>query len=190
MPRKVTPVPKGFRTVTPVLTVAGAHNAIEFYSHVMGAEERTRIHGVDGYSIAHSELKIGNSLVIVSDENPAFGIHAPSAVTGSAVNMHLYLADVDAVWTRAMEAGATVLVPLADTYWGERFGKFIDPFGHVWSLAQRIERLSAEEIAARAAALSAPVEVAPLDVAPLDADGVAFALDVAEPVFEQAVEAA
>ena len=171
MPRKVNPVPKGFRTVTPVLTVAGAAQAIDFYAHVFGAEERSRVYGLDGVSIAHSELKIGNSLVIVSDENPAFGIHAPSAFGGSAVSQHIYVADVDGVWERAIEAGATVLVPLADTYWGERYAKIVDPFGHVWSMAKRVEHLSADEIAARAAALTAPVEIAPVEVVDaVDAD--------------------
>ena len=153
MARKVSPMPKGFRTVTPVLTVADAHSALEFYADVFEAEERTRIYALDGLSIAHCELKIGNSVLIVSDENPAFANPAPTSLGGSAVAVHLYLADVDAVWQRAIAAGATVLVPLADTYWGERYGKFVDPYGHLWSLAKRIEQVSADEIASRAAAV-------------------------------------
>jgi PhnB protein len=170
MTRKVNPVPNGFRTVTPVLTVAGASTAIDFYAYVFAAEERTRVHGVDGLSIAHSELKIGNSLVIINDENPAFGIHAPTTIGASPVAVHLYVADVDAVWQRAVESGVTVVAPLADTYWGERYGKFIDPYGHVWSLAMRTERLTADEIAARAAPLSAvaPVELAETNEAPVE----------------------
>lgn len=168
MPRKVSPVPKGFRTVTPVLTVAGAAAAIDYYTHVFGAEERSRVYGVDGVSIAHSELKIGNSLIIVSDENPAFGIHAPTTIGAAAVSVHLYVADVDAVWQRAVDAGTTVLVPLADTYWGERYAKIVDAFGHVWSMAKRVEHLSADEIAARAAALAAPEVFEPVQI--FDAD--------------------
>ncbi len=154
MPRKVSPVPKGFRTVTPVLTVAGAASAIEFYAYAFAAEERCRVYAADGISVAHAELKIGNSLVIVSDEAPAQGIYAPSSLGASPVAVHLYFADVDAVWERAVEAGATIIVPLMDTYWGERYGKIVDPYGHVWSMAKRVESLSADEIAARSAAVA------------------------------------
>ncbi len=156
MSRKVSPRPKGFRTVTPVLTVAGAAGAIDFYGSVFGAEEGARIYREDGVSIAHSELKIGDSQVILCDENPYFGIHAPTTIGASPVVVHLYLTDIDATFERAIEAGATVLVPLADTYWGERYGKFIDPYGHVWSIGKRVENLTADEIAERAAALAAP----------------------------------
>ncbi len=163
MSRKVSTAPKGFRTVTPVLTVAGAASAIEFYSYVFGAEEGARIYGEDGLSIVHSELKIGNSVLIVCDENPALGIHAPTTLGASPVSVHLYLDDVDVVMERAIEAGASVAVPLADVYWGERFGKIVDPYGHVWSLAKRVEELSADEIASRAAALSAPAILEPVE---------------------------
>lgn len=163
MSSKVSSVPQGFRTVTPVLTVAGAAGAIDFYAHVFGAEERTRIYGEDGLSVVHSEQKIGNSMLIVCDENPVLGIHAPTTLSASPVMVHLYFDDVDSVWERAVEAGATVLVPMADAYWGERYGKFVDPYGHVWSLAKRIEDLSADEIASRAAALSAPATLEPVE---------------------------
>ncbi len=151
MPRKVSPVPKGFRTVTPVMTVAGASSAIEFYAYAFGAEERCRVYNADGISVAHAELKIGNSLVIVSDELPAQGIFAPTTLGASPVSVHLYFAAVDSVWERALKAGATVIVPLTNTYWGERYGKIVDPYGHVWSIAKRVEALSADEIAARGA---------------------------------------
>lgn len=163
MSRKVSTAPKGFRTVTPVLTVAGAASAIDFYAYVFGAEEGNRIHGEDGLSVVHSELKIGNSMLIVSDENPALGIHSPVALGASPVAVHLYLDNVDSVWERAIEAGATVVVPMAEVYWGERFGKIVDPYGHVWSLSKRIENLSADEIASRAAALSAPAIMEPIE---------------------------
>ncbi len=163
MHHKVSSAPKGFRTVTPVLTVAGAASAVDFYAHVFGAEERNRVYGVDGLSVAHSELKIGNSMLILCDESPALGIHAPTTLGATPVSVHLYFDDVDAVWERALEAGATVLVPLADVYWGERYGKIVDPYGHVWSLAKRIEDLSADEIASRAAALSPPATLEPVE---------------------------
>ena len=158
MPRKVSPVPKGFRTVTPVLTVAGATGAIEFYAYAFAAEERCRVYAADGLSVAHAELKIGNFLVIVADEAPAQGIYAPSSLGGSPVAVHLYFADVDTVWEKAIEAGATVIVPLTDTYWGERYGKIVDPYGHVWSMAKRVESLSADEIAARSAAFAGSLQ--------------------------------
>ena len=107
MSRKVSPRPKGFRTVTPVLTVAGAAGAVEFYASVFGAEEGARIYREDGVSVAHSELKIGDSQLIVCDENPYFGIHAPTTIGASPVVVHLYLTDIDATWERAVEAGAT-----------------------------------------------------------------------------------
>lgn len=154
MPRKISPVPNGFRTVTPVLTVAGATSAIKFYAYAFGATQRCRVYAADGVSVAHAELKIGNSLVIVSDELPAQGIYSPTTLGASPVAIHLYFADVDTVWERAIEAGATVIVPLTDTYWGERYGKLVDPYGHIWSIAKRVEALSADEIAVRAAAFA------------------------------------
>lgn len=163
MTRKISPAPKGFKTVTPVLSVAGALSAIDFYTHVFDAEEGNRIYGQDGLSITHAELKVGNSMIIICDENPALGIHAPTTLGSSPVIVHLYFDDVDAVWERAIEAGASVLVPLADTYWGERYGKFVDPYGHIWSLGMRVEELSADEIASRAAALSAPAALEPVE---------------------------
>ena len=178
MSRKVSTAPKGFHTVTPVLTVAGAASAIEFYSYVFGADEGVRIYGEDGLSVIHSELKIGNSILIVCDESPALGISAPTTLGASPVSVHLYLDDVDSVMERAIEAGASVAVPLADVYWGERFGKIVDPYGHVWSLSKRIEDLNADEIASRAAALSAPVILEPVET-----------FDASEEVFAGTLEA-
>lgn len=189
MPSKVSSVPQGFRTVTPVLTVAGAAAAIDFYVHIFGAEERTRVYGVDGLTIVQSELKIGNSVLIVCDENPALGIHAPTTLGASPVVVHLYLDGVDEVWERAVEAGATPLVPMADAYWGERYGKFVDPYGHVWSLAKRVEDLSADEIASRAAALFAPAALEPVEA--FDASEVAHAETIAPiPVADATSQAA
>lgn len=175
MTRKVTPRPKGYRTATPVLTVAGAAGAIEFYKAVFAAEEGNRVYREDGVSIAHAELKIGDSLVILCDENPAFGIYAPTTIGASPVSVHLYVTDIDAKWERALEAGAIVLVPLADTYWGERYGRFIDPYGHVWSLGKRVEKLTQEEIAERAAALAAPATLDAVEVS--EAAPVLYAVD-------------
>ena len=150
MARKTSPVPKGYRTITPQLTVRFAAEAIEFYKDAFGAEELTRAYGADGATVINAELKIGNSIFRLNDEMPAYGLLSPLSLGGTHTAVHMYLPEVDDVWARAVEAGATVIVPLADTYWGERFGKLVDPFGQVWSFAKRIEALTPAEIAARA----------------------------------------
>lgn len=149
MARKIAPVPKGYRTVTPYLVVCGADAALAFYADVFGAEVLSRIYADDGLTVLHAEMKIGNSIVIVSDEMPAFGIFSPFAYGGTAVAQHLYIADVDQKWEHAVAAGCTVLVPLADTHYGERFAKVSDPFGHVWSMSKRIETVKSGEPKAR-----------------------------------------
>jgi len=148
MAKKVAPVPKGYRTVTPYLIVRGADAALAYYADVFGAEVLSRVYAEDGVTILHAEMKIGNSTVIVSDEMPAFGIYSPFAYGGSAVAQHLYVANVDEIWEQAVEAGCTVLVPLADTHYGERFAKVVDPFGHVWSMSKRIPAVKPEDIQA------------------------------------------
>ncbi len=146
MARKIAPVPKGYRTVTPYLVVRGADAAMNFYADVFGAEILSRVYGDDDVTVLHAEMKIGNSIVIVSDEMPAFGILSPAAFGGSPVAQHLYLPGVDDVWEKAVEAGCTVLVPLADTQYGERFAKVVDPFGHVWSMSKRVEPAKVETV--------------------------------------------
>ena len=138
MAKKVAPVPKGYRTVTPYLVVRGADAALAYYADVFGAEILSRIYADDQFTVLHAEMKIGNSIIIVSDEMPAFGIYSPFAYGGTGVSQNLYLPDVDLIWEKAVEAGCTVLVPLADTHYGERFAKVADPFGHVWSISKRI----------------------------------------------------
>ena len=148
--RTVAPVPKGFRTVTPYLTVRGAAAAIEFYKAAFGAEERGRIHALDGLTILHAELKIGSSSVFVMDECLDLGILSPTSLGGSPTMMQLYVADVDELWQKALAAGALEVLPLAFAYWGDRCGKLVDPFGHYWSIASKVENLSQEEIESRA----------------------------------------
>lgn len=138
MSRKIAPVPKNFRTVTPTLVVRGADAAFDYYGRVFGAETLSRTVAEDGVTVLQADLKIGNSIVRLMDELPAFGILSPLGIGGSAVGLHLYLADIDEVWEAALANGAGVLMPLADVAWGERFGKLVDPFGHVWSVARRI----------------------------------------------------
>lgn len=149
MAKKVAPVPKGYRTVTPYLVVRGADAALGYYSEVFGAEILSRVYADDAFTVLHAEMKIGNSIIIVSDEMPAFGVYSPFAFGGAGSAQHLYLPNVDAVWAAAVDAGCTVMVPLADTFYGERFGKVVDPFGHVWSMSKRIEALTPADIKAR-----------------------------------------
>ena len=143
--KKVQSVPKGYHTVTPNLVVAGAVQAIDFYKKAFGAEEIMRFPGPDG-KIMHAELKIGDSIIMLVDEMPDQGTRGPKAIGGSPVGFFIYRDDVDAAWKRALDAGASAIVPLADQFWGDRSGCIEDPFGHRWWLAQHIQDLTPEEI--------------------------------------------
>ncbi len=160
MSQKTAPVPKGFHTVTPYLTVRGAQAAIEFYKAAFDAVEKSRFVAEDGLSIAHAELKIGNSVVFLNDELPEVGVLSPLSLGGSPFLMHLYVKDVDAVWRQALAAGGQEVLALGDTYWGDRCGKLVDPFGHYWSLASKQEKLSQAQIEerARAAVAADPIK--------------------------------
>lgn len=152
MAKKIAPVPKGYRTVTPSLVVRGADAALDFYANVFGAEVLSRTYADDGVTVLHAEIKIGNSIVLVSDEMTAFGIYSPLSYGGTAVAQHLYLPGVDATWEKAVEAGCGVVVPLADTMYGERYAKVVDPFGHVWSMSKRVEAVKASKVKAQSEA--------------------------------------
>jgi PhnB protein len=147
----VKPIPDGYPQVTPYLCVDGATAAIEFYGRVFGATERVRMPGPDG-KIAHAELAIGDSLVMLSDEFPETGARSPKAFGGSPVTLSVYVEDVDAVFERAVQAGASVLRQVEDQFYGDRAGTFEDPFGHRWNVATHIEDVPPEEMARRAAA--------------------------------------
>jgi len=149
------PIPDGYRTVTPYLTVRNAADAIEFYTRAFGAQEVERMSGPDNKSIMHAELKIGDSIVMLSDEFPQGGTRAPQSLGGSTGSLFLYVPDVDAAFKRALDAGATVAMPLADMFWGDRFGKVSDPFGHVWGLATHKEDVTPEEMKKRGQAFMA-----------------------------------
>lgn len=149
MARKINPMPKGYHTATPVLVVHNATTAIDYYTSIFGAKELSRTVAEDGVTILHAELKIGNSIIIVNDEMPAYGILSPISLGGTPTAVQLYLSNVDAVWKRAVKADITVILPLENTYWGERSGKVIDPFGHVWVLSRKTEALSKTEIEKR-----------------------------------------
>jgi uncharacterized glyoxalase superfamily protein PhnB len=132
-------------TVTPHLVCAGAADAIEFYKKAFGAVEGGRLPGPNG-RLMHAMIRIGESVVMLVDEMPEWGALGPKALKGSPVTIHLYVEDVDAVVKRAVDAGAKVTMPVADQFWGDRYGKLEDPFGHHWSVATHLRELSAEEM--------------------------------------------
>jgi PhnB protein len=144
------PVPKGFHTVTPSLIVRGAAEAIEFYKKALGAEELMRMTGPDG-KIGHAELKIGDSVIFVSDEFPNMGVaRSPQSLGGCTGTLNLYVPDVDTTFKQAVSAGGKTTMPVADMFWGDRYGTFSDPFGHHWGLGTHKEDLTAEEVEERA----------------------------------------
>jgi PhnB protein len=137
-------------TVTPHLVCAGAADAIEFYKKAFGAMEMMRLPGPDG-KLIHASVRIGDSIVMLVDEIPQCGALGPKSLKGSSVTIHLNVPDVDATFADAVEAGAKVLMPVADMFWGARYGQIEDPFGHHWSVATNIRDLSPEEIKKAAA---------------------------------------
>ena len=148
------PIPDGYYTVTPYLAVQGAADAIDWYKEAFGATERGRMDMPDG-SIAHAEIKIGDSIVMISDPFPQSTVKSPKELGGTSASIFLYVEDVDAVVKQAVDAGATMTMEVADQFWGDRFGTVSDPFGHTWSVATHIEDLTPEEIAERGKAAMA-----------------------------------
>jgi len=146
-----TPVPEDFHTITPQIVVKGVADAIAWYTKALGAHELLRNVAPDGTSIMHAELLLGDSRFFVVDEFPDSMI-SPTSLGGTTVTMHLYVRDVDALFNRAVHAGATVVMPVADQFWGDRYGILLDPFGHRWSMASRIEDLSPNKLQDRAKA--------------------------------------
>jgi len=141
----VKPVPDGYHTLTPFLTVRDAARAIEFYKQAFGAEERGAAKDPHG-KIMHAELKIGDSIVMLSDEYPEFGSVSPLSIGGSAMGLHIYLEGVDAAFERAVKAGAQVEMPVMDQFWGDRYGRLRDPFGHKWSIGTHVKDMSEDEM--------------------------------------------
>jgi PhnB protein len=146
----VKPIPDEYPQVTPYLCVDGAGAAIEFYREVLGATERMRMAGPDG-KLGHAELQLGDSLIMLADEYPELGVRSPRAFGGSPVTISVYVEDVDAVFDRALKAGARALRPVEEQFYGDRTGQFEDPFGHRWTIATRVEDVPPEEMARRAA---------------------------------------
>jgi PhnB protein len=151
MPEKVKPIPDGYHSVTPYMVFDGAARAIEFYKQAFGAAELFRMEGPDG-RIAHAEIKIGDSHVMLGDESPEMGARGPRSIGGSPVSLMLYVEDVDAVVSQAVEAGAKLTRPVANQFYGDRAGGVEDPFGYAWYVATHVEDVPHEELQRRAAA--------------------------------------
>jgi PhnB protein len=143
------PIPAGYHTLTPYLTLDEATDAIEFYKDAFGAEELVRMEAPGG-KIGHAELKIGDSILMLSDAFPQTTSRSPSELGGTTAGVFIYAEDVDSVVSRAVKAGAQVTQEVEDMFWGDRFGSVKDPFGHVWSIATHVEDVPPEEIAERA----------------------------------------
>jgi len=148
--RAVKAIPDGYRALTPYLCIDGAAAGIDFYARVFGAKERMRMPAPGG-KVGHAEIVIGDSVLMVADEFPEMGFFAPKQGAGLPVNMHLYVKDVDAVFQRAIAAGAEVVRAIEDKFYGDRTGSLKDPFGHVWHLATHTEDLSMAEMKRRGA---------------------------------------
>jgi PhnB protein len=149
----IRPIPEGYHTATPYLIIRGATRALDFYRQAFGATELMR-HAMPDGRIGHAEIQIGDSRIMLADEFPEMGFRSPQALGGSPVGILLYVTDVDSRFEQAVAAGATVMRPVRNEFYGDRTGTLIDPFGHVWTIATHIEDVSAEELARRQQARS------------------------------------
>jgi PhnB protein len=145
MKKSNQPVPPGFHTITPSLNVRNGAQAIEFYKKALGAKERMRMDGPDG-KISHAELQIGDSIVFLTDENPAMGNKSPESLGGASGGFYLYVDDVDQAFQRALEAGGKQTFPVTDMFWGDRMGNFNDPYGYAWTIASHTQDMTEPEI--------------------------------------------
>ena len=148
-------IPEGYHSVTPYLAVKDAAQAIEFYKRAFGAEEVERMAGPGGKGIMHAEIRIGDSRVMLSDEFPGAGCTSPQSLGGTTCQLFIYVPDVDSAYQQAVSAGATSTMPVSDMFWGDRYGKLTDPFGHQWGLATHKEDVSPQEMKKRAEAFFA-----------------------------------
>ena len=147
--RKVSAIPKGFHTATPYLVIRDAAKALSFYAQAFAAKEMTRMNFPDG-KVMHAEIRIGDSMIMISEENPAWGTRSPLSLGGSAAHVMLYVKNVDAFVATAINAGANITQPISDMFWGDRYGKITDPFGHQWSIATHIEDVPPKQMKKRA----------------------------------------
>jgi PhnB protein len=146
------PIPDDYPRVSPYLFVDGASSAIDFYRSVLGARERMRMPGPDG-TVFHAELELGDSIIMLGDENPDMDVRGPRSIGGTPMMLHVYVEDVDSVFERAIGAGAKALRPVEDQFYGDRSGRFEDPFGHRWYVATHVQDVPPEEMEQRAAAV-------------------------------------
>lgn len=142
----VKPIPDGYHSVTPTLTISGASDAIEFYKKAFDAKEVYRFPGPDGKSIMHAEIRIGDSAIMLCDEMPEMGCLSPKSTGGPSGAIYLYVDDVDSVFSKSVSVGAQPMMPIMDGFWGDRIGVLVDPFGHRWTVATRKKEMSIEEI--------------------------------------------
>jgi PhnB protein len=147
-PKKVSFVPKGYFTATPYLHIRAADQAIEFYKKAFGAKVKALMPGPDG-KIMHAEILVGNSHIMMGEENADMGMKSPQSLGGSASGVMLYVPNVDKMFAAAVAAGATVEQPVMDQFWGDRYGKLVDPFGHKWAIATHIEDMTPKEMKRR-----------------------------------------
>lgn len=150
MAGRVACVPAGFHTVNAYVVVPNSVEAIAFYEKAFGAKQAFRLAGPDGRTTMHAEIKIGDSVLMLSDENPKMSFKSPKSLGGTSMSLHLYVDNVDTAFKRAVAAGCTPLFPVTDMFWGDRFGKVVDPFGHVWGIATHKEDVSPGECDRRA----------------------------------------
>lgn len=148
MPKKVKAKPDEYHTLTPSLTVKGADQAIEWYLKAFGGKLVSRMSTPDGKAVWHAELRIGDSVLMLNDEDPGMGSTGPSP-EAQGFQIHIYVPDVDAVVRRAVAAGAKARMPPMDMFWGDRYAQFVDPFGHVWSVATHTEDVPSDQMEAR-----------------------------------------
>jgi PhnB protein len=152
---RVKAIPDGYHTLTPGFCVRGAAGAIEFYKRAFGARERMRLMKPDGTTLAHAELRIGDSLFMLGEEDPAMGAQSAQTIGGSPVNFYVYVPNVDAAVQRALTAGAKAVMPVTDMFWGDRIGGVEDPYGQKWTLATHKEDVAPREMQKRAQAFYA-----------------------------------
>lgn len=145
MSETVRPIPEGMHSVTPHLVCEGAADALAFYAQAFGAVEMGRMEGPDG-KIMHAQMRIGDSHIMLADDFPDYGSRGPRALQGTPVVIHLYVPDADATWNQALAAGAQPVMPLADMFWGDRYGQVVDPFGHRWSIATHQRDMTPEQM--------------------------------------------
>jgi len=155
MNAKVKPIPDGYHSITPYLIVRNGAGALDFYKKAFNAKELFRMPMPDG-KIGHAEMQVGDSRFMLADENPGMGARSPESVGGSPINLMIYLEDVDGVVKQAVLAGATIVRPLANQFYGDRSGIIMDPFGHQWTLATHVEDVPEDELKRRAATAMCP----------------------------------